>query len=270
MVKEITISEEVHKLQLQLDSLKRESSKLWEQIEHMLSFEKHNLYSLYQSLIGQLQYDEFALKTEVSRLRRKAELLQAAINRNGKPDETDVEKELDAEFEEYTEALKDHLKSIEQAKKYLESPSLSEEEAAELHSNYLLVAKKLHPDINPDITPEQNDLFIKATAAYKDCNLNALRQIVLMLDISTVEELPAETLEQRIQKVTELIESYKNKIEKIESDFPFTFKKLLSDQAWVENLQNEIKQNIELLKSQKEQQSQYVQILLSWQPELLS
>ena len=87
MENEIILNEEVLRLQEKLDDLKRQSSRLWEKKDEMLTFEKPHLYSLYQTLLGVLQYDEFALKTELSRLRRKAELMQSAINRNGKPDE---------------------------------------------------------------------------------------------------------------------------------------------------------------------------------------
>lgn len=197
----LVINEEVRRLQEKLDSLKRLSSRLWEKKEHLLTFEKPRLCSLYQTLIGQLKYDEFSLMMEIRRLRRKAVLIQVAINRNVMPDDSEIEKKLEEEFEEYRRSLKEYMDSINKAKNYLQSPALTADEGHELSSDYRLIAKKLHPDINPGITEAQKELFIKAVAAYKSCDLNTLRQIVLTLDTGAVENLPAETLSEQIGKL---------------------------------------------------------------------
>ena len=225
---------------------------------------------MYQTLLGILQYDEFALKTELSRLRRKAELMQAAINRNGKPDEDAIERKLDEEFEEYKQVLKEHLESINAAKSFLEQQGLSADEARELSANYRLIAKKLHPDINPNATEQQKELFIKAIAAYKNLDLQTLRQIVLMLDAGTVEDLPVESLQDQIEKVAATVEEFKKQIAKIEEDFPFNYRDRLYDKEWIKKSQKEIKERIDALKEQKEQQVQYIQILKLWKPESLS
>ena len=270
MTTAIVINEEVRRLLEKLDDLKRQSSRLWEKKDDLLTFEKPHLYSLYQTMIGILQYDEYALKTELSRLRRKADLLQAAINRNDRIDETAIEKQLDDEYEEFKTVLQGHLNSIKAAKEFLESPGLSQDEVKELSSDYRLIAKKLHPDINPNATEAQKELFVKAIAAYKSCDLNTLRQIVLTLDTNTVENLPVETLEEQIEKLKGIVETYKKQIASIEEEFPFDYRDRLYDKEWVMKTQDEIQARVEELKKQIEQQKQYVQILKLWKPESLS
>lgn len=267
---EITINEHVHMLMKRLDELKRESASLFLRKEEMLNYELPKLEALYTKLIGELLYEEYRLKTELSKISLTIDLLQSYINRNASIDIEAVESEVENAFEEYSRIIENHIESVKQANDYFASSFMSDNDAKELSSSYRLIVKKLHPDINPDATEEQKDLFVKATKAYKSSDLATIRSIVLMLETDVYKELPEETLESQIEKVEYTIKSLKDLIDTMKSIFPFTIKDKIKDKKWVKSEQERLNLSIESLKNSLKEKQQYAAVLKLWRPESLS
>jgi len=82
---------------------------------------------------------------------------------------------------------------------------------------YALLVKKLHPDINPGQTEREKELFLKVVAAYKTQDLAALRQILLMLDTDSLEDLSEDTLQDQIEKLEKTVAGIKERIAELES-----------------------------------------------------
>ena len=93
-----------------------------------------------------------------------------------------------------------------------------------------------NPDLHPDQTEWEKNLFLKVQEAYFKRDLAKLRQLEAELesgipsnsvDVDTVEEWEA-----RIEKLKARIEAVKNEIKQILSRFPFTYREKVYDVEW--------------------------------------
>ena len=133
-----------------------------------------------------------------------------------------------------------------------------------------MLVKKLHPDINPGQSEREHELFIKVVAAYKSQDLVTLRQILLMLDTDSPENLPADTLQSQIEKLEKTVESIKERIAELESTFPFDHRDKIYDETWVAGQQGLLKESIKALTEKKQSLEQIILAYRSWNPESLS
>lgn len=245
---DIILSEEFVKRLERLAVLRNRLAGLFERREHMVTFESNTLVALYTERVGKLQYEEFTLKVEVMRLKRKAQLMQVYINRGEKIEQQKIEQRLEKEFAEYQRQIDEQTKAIQAANDYLRSPLLSEEENQELKHLYHILVKRLHPDWNPKLSQEMKDMFVRAQAAYKMCNLQELRNILLMLN---AEEPKQEVHEDEITHLEEAICKLEERIKQLNESFPFNLREKIEDEIWVEEQQKEIRERIAKLIEEK-------------------
>lgn len=270
MTEQVAIHKPTARLLHKLEELKRESARLFHKRDEMLTYEYPCLYSLYLTKIGQLKYDEFALQTEVKGLSLRLSLIQSYINRNQAPDYEAIEEQIRIEKENYQHILSEKMDDIKAAREYLAAPLMTIEESRELRATYQLLVKKLHPDINPGQSEREQELFIKVVAAYKSQDLDTLRQILLMLDMDSMENLPADTLQSQIEKLEKTVESIKERIAELESSFPFDHRDKIYDKTWVAEQQELLKESIKALTEKKQSLEQIILAYRSWNPESLS
>lgn len=270
MTQEVSIHQSTARLLHRLEELKRESANLFNKRDEMLTYEYPHLYSLYLTEIGQLKYEEFALQTDVKILSLRLSLVQAYINRNKTPDFEAIEEQVRLEKENYQTILEEKMADIKAAKEYMAAPLMTPEESREMKAIYVLLVKKLHPDINPNQPERHRELFLKSVAAYKTQDLATLRQILLMVDTDSVEELPADTLQDQIEKLEKTVESIKQRIAELESSFPFDLREKIYDNAWVADQQNLLKESIKALTEKKQSLEQILMAYRSWKQESLS
>ena len=266
----LTVHKTTARLLRNLEELKRESANLFNKRDEMLTYEYPRLVSLYLTLIGQLQYEEFSLDVEVKVLSLRLSLIQAYINRNQYPDFEAIEEQVRIEKENYKRILNEKMDDIKAAKEYLASPLLSPEDSRELKALYVLLVKKLHPDINPGQPENHKELFLKVVAAYKSQDLATLRQILLMIETDSMDNLPEETLQDQIGKLEDTVARLKERIKELEAQFPFNLRDKIYDKEWVAEQQNLLKESIEALKVKKQSLEQILMAYRSWKPESLS
>lgn len=114
---------------------------------------------------------------------------------------------------------------------------------------YRRIVKKLHPDMNPNVTERQKELWNMAQKAYKEWDVETLEKIYDEINEVSVEEMPdtEETLEE-LEKMLEKLKNRRreliNEIEKLKSEFPYTEKSLLENEEAVAKIQEELNAKI--------------------------
>ena len=102
---------------------------------------------------------------------------------------------------------------------------------------YRKIVKRLHPDVRPDLSEHEKDLFQQAQTAYERGDLETLERIWQELEgMDAPEETFADTPED-IEKMKEIIENLKKlirelqrEITSIRSEFPYTMRELLENE----------------------------------------
>lgn len=267
----LDITTEKKQLREQFAVLKKEFSELYIQRENMLSHEQPLLTALYLQKIGYKMYDAYCLNVELSKLKFKIALLQGYVNRDEKPDINKVNKELESQFREYRLKIEAEAQRLAAARKFLNGTFLSANETKKIKEIFYIIVKQLHPDINPDLSENMKELFIKAQTAYELSDLHTLQQILLLLknkESSLNISLP--DLQEQVNHQVENNNALKKQIEQIYNDFPFTYKEKLEDEEWINSECKTINAEIERLNQDIKKFKGYVTLLEEWKPELQS
>ena len=236
----------------EIQDLKVRFVDLYEQICHMRDSEFTVLNSLYIQHFGQTKINIMILEGEVKALKLKTETMQAAINRDEKPDVELIEKSIAKKFEEYFKRIN------EEARKQKEAENLTlmdENDAKKLTDLHRALVKKLHPDLNPQQTEEEKELFLKVQSAYDLKDLTALERIMINLELGqyTSNDMftSAKELADYRQKLKDQVTSLEKQIALINSKYPFTFREKLFNEEWVANEKARLKAAEDHLRSQK-------------------
>lgn len=212
-------------------------------LEHIV---KPNLLALYQTKIGAWELRQLEAEFETARLRRKLELVQAALNCGAPPDLPAIEVALAFEEMAWRKRLEEAAEAIRIAECRLEC-LLSPEDDRALKKCYRALVKALHPDLNPALPEDQRLLWPRVQAAYAVGDIGELRALVLLVEqpgetapaSATIEQLlqEGETLRRQIARVLA-------DLERIRSQPPFPLREQLADGAWVEARRLEIERRI--------------------------
>lgn len=249
-------------LKQEVEKLRTEVSMLLQEKDELRYTICKNIEMEYMLKIGGLEYRAYQAQCEVKRLKRKMEMLQAAVNRQEKADLTKIEKQLDQEFAQYQRNLDEQMRKMNEALKRKDARMLSKEETKELKKLYHSIVKALHPDLNPDITDTQRQLFENAVNAYKSGDLEALRAIHLMagepVDTSVGEGAPKadaiKALTKEKERLTKCLQSLQEDIAEIKSKYPYTMKEILEDEEKTEAKKEELNR---ILKKYEEMAENY-------------
>lgn len=236
----------------QLASLQLEFLDLFTRHKVMVEDESVILTSIYLEKLGHLQLELLEKQTEASRLKMKINLIQAAINRDEKPDLNAIELELNARLQSYYAQIQTQSAALNEAKMVL-SHLISEEETQKLKEVFRVLCKRLHPDLNPNQTEEEKDLFIKVKAAYDLQQISELQNILLYLDDSTKEKLDLISSDEKIERIKQLenqVISLKLKINQLKQSFPFHLEELIRDENYIVAKQEELRIQIKTIEKE--------------------
>ena len=119
---------------------------------------------------------------------------------------------------------------MNEALRWNEATTLSDNEEKELKMLYRKLVKILHPDMNPQATDAQVELFEHALTAYQNGDLETMRLIDAMVGngLQPEQSMNAiDKLKKEKQRLTELLDCVQKSIAKIKSEYPYTMKEVL-------------------------------------------
>jgi ElaB/YqjD/DUF883 family membrane-anchored ribosome-binding protein len=233
-----TLSEEVERLRIEL-------SMLLEELDELQYVICKNIETKYMLLLGGLEYKVYEAQCAALRLKRKTEMIQAKKNRQEKISLVSIEKILDEEFAEYQKQLSEQIARMNEALEYSKARTLSKEEGNELKKIYHSIVKTLHPDINPQVTAAEREMFDRAVNAYKMGDLNTLRIIGEMVGERHLPENGQTAMTQLMdekKRLEGMIKNVRERMERIKSEYPYTVKDIVDDPEKVKQRKAELEQ----------------------------
>lgn len=228
--------------QERLTELRKRFLDLYTKHKFMIENDMLVLNSIYLEKIGHLQLKLLQKQAESARYKMKMMLLQAAVNRNEKPNLEEIEQQVEAKMQSHYARINEQAMAIEAAKHVL-SNMMSEEDSRKLKELFRLLCKRLHPDLNPGLTREEIDLFVKVKAAYELQDTAELQGILLYLDGAGSDnplDLTPEERMARIQRLEKSINELDIKINELRMSFPFNIEEQIMDNNYIAGRQEEI------------------------------
>jgi len=259
MTNNIIVFPKFEELNNEIKELKDSLCNLLSERDELTFVQCKNIEAKYMVELGSLEIALYKIQCKVLRVKRKLSLIQQKINRKEEVRDKDIETLLDEEFEQYQKELDEKLHKLNSAISYSNAECLSVEDTKELKMIYHKVVKSLHPDLHPELTSEEIELFFRAVAAYDAGDIETMRIIEKTLtddeefepSKDTIKEMMAErdSLFQMVQKV-------KDQIDEIKTSFPYNAIELLEDKEKIAEKRLEyeqaIDQHTEIYKTYKE------------------
>lgn len=228
--------------QERLEELRRQFLDLYTKHKYMVENDLLILNSVYLEKIGHLQLKLLHKQAEAARCKYKMMLLQAAVNRSERPDMNQIEQQVEAKMQNHYARISEQAMAMEAAKHVL-SNLMSEEDSGKLKELFRLLCKRLHPDLNPNLTEEEQDLFVKVKAAYDLKNIPELQGILLYLDGTGGENPKNLSPQERTERIINLEKSVNDlivKIEELRLSFPFNIEEQIMDDNYIAGRQEEL------------------------------
>ena len=165
-------------------TLQRELARLVTEKDHIVKNVGPQMEAELELKLGVLQFEVASLNSDIQRLKRKMELvLKHYQEGGGRPDEERLEAfeaQLEREFAGQKEATQGQFEKIVSARVLLDT-RMPEEEWQRLRKVYRRLASRLHPAINPDLTPEYKTVWEYVSSAYRNGELEELETLATLL-----------------------------------------------------------------------------------------
>ena len=267
---QIDISPRKKQLKEEYERLQLEYAALVAERDELENSEGPRLTALYMEAVGQLQYEVLVLRYEIALLKQKRDLLQAYKNRGEKADLNYVDEQVEATAKTYNENIQREEEKIKQAKAYIEEQKEEEKknqenEKRELRDLYRKLVHRLHPDLHPEQTEWEKELFLKVQDAYEKGDLEKLRELAQQLEAGmpadAVNNETTEEWEERVNQLKEEIAKIREEIEKILQEFPFTYRERLNNPEWIAQTQDMLRKEIPELEKEKIRLEKIVNIM---------
>lgn len=200
----------------------------------------------YYRIFGDLIKESYALKIDCIRLKKEIAYCQMCVNQNIDIIESHLESHIDLLMKEYNEELKKLTDHIEASKK---ATTISLEESVQIKKIYRNIAKRIHPDINPELYNKQEikDLWNRVQMAYTCNDLKELQNLeVLVLDLNNANS------SLNIPNLQERMDQLKQQIQQIMDTVPYQYKYILESKEEVDSHKKELEEEIHEYKLYKQ------------------
>jgi hypothetical protein len=266
----IDISPRKKQLKEEYERLQLEYAALVAERDELENSEGPRLTALYMEVVGQLQYEVLVLQYEIALLKQKRDLLQAYKNRGEKADLNYVDEQVETTAKTYNENIQREEEKIKQAKAYIEEQKEEEkknqeDEKRELRDLYRKLVHRLHPDLHPEQTEWEKEMFLKVQDAYEKGDLERLRELAQQLEAGmpadAVDNETTEEWEERVNQLKEEIAKIREEIARILQEFPFTYRERLNNPEWIAQTQDMLRKEITELEKEKTRLEKIVSIM---------
>ncbi|MCQ2397656.1 MAG: J domain-containing protein, partial [Lentisphaeria bacterium] len=235
---QLMLSPEVEALQKRYENLSDQYVKLQQEYLDLTGPTRKALETEYMMTIGRKEHALFSLQVESMQIRRELTLCQAAANQGRIITKAEVDEQLRQEFAEYKAQLDEQQKRVKEAEEHFHAEKLSTKEAQELSKRFHQIAKKLHPDIHPDLPPEAAELWNRILSAYHSGYWEAFLLFADMADelinkgaCKLILPSSRELLEQSCAQLETKINGLKTEMQALEKKPPYCYRALLDDPA---------------------------------------
>lgn len=251
--------------------LRDEYVQLFEEREHKVHFVSAQLTAVYVEQIGKYQYEVFALQTEVKAAKLKMEMIQAARNRDEEVSEKAIDSAIGEKLKDYYRIIAEQAQDAQAAKELLAAPALDPEQTKELKAIHSFFVKRLHPDINPNHTEADMELFLKIQTAYKNLDIMYLRDALLAYNDGNMNvKENSLSLQDKITQLKNSIGQLKGKLKALSETFPFVYEDRLFDGEWIASEQAVANEKITQLKEELSIYKMYINNLLNCESSLVN
>lgn len=249
----------------QSDLLKEEYVKLLNDKDVLINWGKPQLEALYLIRIGRFQIEKLQIQLRIKALKRKNEMIRSALNAGKEVDLLEIGLQVAMELTVAEAKIFEETAKLESAKgllNHLDTP----ERCAELRKLYKQLAKKLHPDVNHDMSADLIELWHLVKNAYESGDLDKLKAISIVYDneLNRSESAPPteEQLLLQIALMKEGIRLLQEEIRIIRNEFPFNIEQQIKDDDWVIGEQEKMEAEfIKLKEYEVELEEQYQQLI---------
>ena len=219
---------EYENLLLERDQLSKEAGQIW---------------TAYLRMFGKLISDNYEEKLECIKCKKTIAYYQNALNHGGAVDAAVMEKVLEQEMAEYYSNLRRMIKENEAANKAGTSTPYEVERAKTL---YRRLAKRIHPDINPetDRSEELLELWNRIQIAYHHNDVKELAELEVLVR-KVLKELGAEEVRVDLPDLEEKIDEVRAEIDQIIHSEPYSLKVLVEDEEASEKKKAELQEELE-------------------------
>ena len=311
----IILSDYLEGLKREIRALREQLAELLQEREELLSHICPQLQAQYAAVIGVYENRAHYLELQILELKRRIEIVQAAINRAKTISSDKVDEQIHKEYQTFHERVEQERRRAEKAQKAQQAkeekeqeyqkawehkyghtdmpPSdgesangtdgkdtsektesehdrdrnndnTSEKETSEGKQKvpnakdlYRKIVKRLHPDVNPNATEHEKELFRKATKAYQEGDIVTLQEIYNEIFSGVNQEenegdVTIEKLEEIRRILRKQIQAMEEEIRGIQNRTPYKYKELLEDPEKIRLVQEKIQEAISLYEKEIE------------------
>lgn len=205
----------------------------------------------YLRVFGDLIKESFQLKIDCIELKKKITYCQMCINQNKVISQVELDSHIEIIMQEYNKELQDLINHINISNT---ATNISAERLSQVKKIYRKIAKKIHPDMNPDAfeSDEVKELWNRTVLAYNCNDLDELKNIEVLLDALELDEnhdIQIEDIEERIHKL-------ETEIKEIMNTNPYQYRNILESEEDIEEHKQELSDEINHYQAYKSQLQQ--------------
>lgn len=221
-------------MRYQYEKLLFERDKVKKQAEEYLR--------MYIFEFGELITELFRKKISCIEKKKMIAFCQASVNHNQNIDINAMNCYIENEMSDYNQRLQDMIDSNKACK---EIEPINQNEALMVKRLYRQIAKKIHPDLHPEIdNPVLSDLWENVMNAYHCNDLQALEELEVQIN-SVLKYSGFNVQERDIPDIEEKIHSLETEIENIMSTDPYQYKFILDDENKIREIKDDLNREIE-------------------------